>query len=48
VIAREYGLPCVVNAREATRFLQTGYRVRLDGDTGSVTLLTEGVIKDQQ
>jgi pyruvate,water dikinase len=48
VIAREYGLPCVVNAREATRFLQTGYRVRLDGDTGSVTLLTEDVIKDQQ
>jgi phosphohistidine swiveling domain-containing protein len=40
VIAREYGLPCVVNARQATRFLQTGDRVCLDGDTGSVTLLT--------
>ena len=39
VIAREYGLPCVVNARQATRFLQTGDRVRLDGDVGSVTLL---------
>ncbi|MGA8255440.1 MAG: PEP/pyruvate-binding domain-containing protein [Nocardioides sp.] len=39
VIAREYGLPCVVNARQATRFLSTGDRVRLDGDTGSVTLL---------
>ena len=39
VIAREYGLPCVVNTRQATRFLQTGNRVRLDGDTGSVTLL---------
>ncbi|WP_300399710.1 PEP/pyruvate-binding domain-containing protein [Nocardioides sp.] len=39
VIAREYGLPCVVNARQATRFLHTGDRVRLDGDVGSVTLL---------
>lgn len=41
VIAREYGLPCVVNTRQGTRFLQTGSRVRLDGDTGSVTLLSE-------
>jgi pyruvate,water dikinase len=40
VIAREYGLPCVVNTRQATRFLQTGNRVRLNGDNGSVTLLT--------
>ena len=40
VIAREYGLPCVVNTRQATRLLQTGNRVRLDGDTGSVILLT--------
>lgn len=39
VIAREYGLPCVVNTRQGTRFLQTGNRVRLDGDTGTVTLL---------
>ncbi len=40
VIAREYGLPCVVNARQATRFLHTGDRVLLDGDAGSVTLLS--------
>ena len=40
VIAREYGLPCVVNTRQATRFLETGSRVWLDGDTGTVTLLT--------
>jgi pyruvate,water dikinase len=39
VIAREYGLPCVVNTRQGTRFLETGNRVRLDGDTGTVTLL---------
>ncbi|PLW83750.1 pyruvate, water dikinase [Kineobactrum sediminis] len=39
VIAREYGLPCVVNTRQATRYFQTGDHIRLDGDTGSVTLL---------
>jgi rifampicin phosphotransferase len=36
VIAREYGLPCVVNTREGTRFVKTGDRVRLDGDKGTV------------
>ncbi|QFU76768.1 pyruvate, water dikinase [Halioglobus maricola] len=39
VIAREYGLPCVVNTRVGTRVLQTGDRVRLDGDSGLVTRL---------
>lgn len=38
--AREYGLPCVVNAHQATRYFQTGDRVLLDGDAGSVTLLS--------
>ena len=46
VIAREYGLPCVVNARQATRRLRTGDRVRLDGDVGSVTLLSGGPAGD--
>ena len=39
VIAREYGLPCIVNAQGATRVLQTGDRVRLDADTGVITKL---------
>ena len=39
VIAREYGLPCVVNSREGTRYLKTGERIRLDGDTGTVEKL---------
>jgi phosphohistidine swiveling domain-containing protein len=38
VIAREYGLPCVVNTRRGTHVLRTGDRVRLDGDAGTVTL----------
>ncbi len=39
VIAREYGLPCVVNSRDGTRFFRTGDRVRLDGDRGTVERL---------
>jgi pyruvate,water dikinase len=44
VIAREYGLPCVVNTRQGTRFFQTGNRVRLDGDSGKVELLEVGSV----
>jgi len=39
VIAREYGLPCVVNSRQGTRVLNTGDRVRVDGDSGRVEVL---------
>ncbi|BBY26972.1 PEP/pyruvate-binding domain-containing protein [Mycolicibacterium sediminis] len=39
VVAREYGLPCVVNTLVATQVLNTGDRVRVDGDTGLVTRL---------
>ena len=39
VIAREYGLPCIVNSREGTRFFDTGDRIRLDGDKGTVERL---------
>jgi pyruvate,water dikinase len=42
VIAREYGLPCVVNTRQGTRFLHTGDRIRLDGGSGRVALLDSG------
>lgn len=39
VVAREYGLPCVVNTLVGTQVLQTGDRVRVDGDHGVVTRL---------
>ncbi len=39
VVAREYGLPAVLNTRDATRILKTGERVRLDGDRGRVERL---------
>ena len=36
VVAREYGLPAVVNLRVATSRFQTGDRVTLDGDRGTL------------
>ncbi|MFT4393470.1 PEP/pyruvate-binding domain-containing protein [Gordonia lacunae] len=36
VVAREYGLPCVVNTLIGTQVLRTGDRVRVDGDRGIV------------
>ncbi|UXA19394.1 PEP/pyruvate-binding domain-containing protein [Mycobacterium sp. SMC-4] len=41
VVAREYGLPCVVNTLIATQVLKTGDRVRVDGDRGLVTRLDQ-------
>lgn len=42
VVAREYGLPCVVNTLAATHVLRTGDHVRVDGDRGLVTRLSLG------
>ncbi|MCC7517208.1 MAG: hypothetical protein IT470_07715 [Pseudomonadales bacterium] len=39
VIAREYGLPAVVNTRMGTRVLHTGDEILLDGNTGNIHLL---------
>ncbi|RLB45895.1 MAG: pyruvate, water dikinase [Deltaproteobacteria bacterium] len=38
VVAREYGLPAVVNLRVATSHFRTGDLVTLDGDQGTLTL----------
>jgi pyruvate,water dikinase len=40
VVAREYGIPCVVNTLVATQALRSGDRVRVDGDKGLITRLT--------
>ncbi len=41
VIAREYGLPAIVNLRVATRVVRTGDWVRLDADKGILSVLSE-------
>ena len=40
VVAREFGLPCVVGVRGATTRIKSGSIVRVEGDTGKVTVLT--------
>lgn len=46
VIAREYGLPAIVNLRLATRLIATGEWVRLDADRGVLTRLGEEPIEE--
>ena len=42
LVAREYGLPAVVSVAEATKRIESGQRVRIDGSRGTVELLDEG------
>ncbi|MGQ0631012.1 MAG: PEP-utilizing enzyme [Sporichthyaceae bacterium] len=44
VVARELGLPAVVNTRTGTRDLRDGDRVRVDGAAGTVTVLQRAAI----
>jgi pyruvate,water dikinase len=39
VVAREYGIPAVVNVPGATRRIQSGQRLRVDGNRGIVSIL---------
>lgn len=39
VVAREFGVPCVVGTRRATQILKTGDKVRVDGSTGVVEVI---------
>ncbi len=39
IVAREYGIPGVVGTREATTRIADGVRVRVDGNTGEVSVL---------
>ncbi len=41
IIAREYGIPAVVNVGPASRIIKTGQLLRVDGDRGVVTLLEQ-------
>jgi len=39
IVAREYGIPCVVNVGPATKLVQTGRLLEVDGGRGEVRLL---------
>ncbi len=40
VVAREYGIPAVVGVHNATQQLKNGQRVRVDGTTGKIVVLS--------
>jgi pyruvate,water dikinase len=42
IVARELGVPCVVNTVSGTRTIRTGDHVRVDGANGVVTILKRG------
>ncbi len=39
IVAREIGIPCIVNTKTATRTIRTGDLLRIDGTTGSIEVL---------
>lgn len=41
VVAREYGIPAVVGLTDATKLIQTGQRIRVDGTDGYVLVLED-------
>jgi pyruvate,water dikinase len=41
IIAREYGIPAVVNVGPATKIIKTGQIIRVDGNLGIVTIISE-------
>ncbi|MEO5723565.1 MAG: PEP-utilizing enzyme [Ilumatobacteraceae bacterium] len=40
IVGRELGIPCVVSATDATRRIPDGARIRVDGGTGIITILS--------
>jgi pyruvate,water dikinase len=42
IVARELGIPTVVQIKDLTRHIQTGMRLRVDGAAGSVRILPAG------
>jgi len=41
VVAREYGIPAVVNISNATKLIKDGQRIQVDGNRGIVTFIEE-------
>jgi len=39
-MAREYGIPAVVGVHQATERLKNGQRIRVDGTTGKIVVVS--------
>ncbi|WP_433598229.1 NAD-dependent epimerase/dehydratase family protein [Nocardia sp. CA-135953] len=44
IVAREFGIPAVVNTIDATRVLRTGQLVRVDGAEGTITVIEDAPV----
>jgi len=44
IVARELAVPCVVNTKTGSRCIRTGDRCRVDGTTGTVTVLERAAV----
>ncbi|WP_228002263.1 phosphoenolpyruvate synthase [Nocardia australiensis] len=42
IVARELGVPTVVQVKDLTKKIRSGMRIRVDGTNGAVTVLSEG------
>ncbi|CAM4522714.1 phosphoenolpyruvate synthase [Nocardia ninae] len=47
IVARELGVPTVVQVKDVTTKVRTGARIRVDGTNGTVTVLAEGDVRDE-
>lgn len=43
IVSREYGMPCIVCAHNATKLIKDGSRISINGTTGEITLLEGGI-----
>jgi phosphohistidine swiveling domain-containing protein len=44
IVSRDLGIPCVVSVTDATRIIPDGAMVEIDGDTGTVTILSSALL----
>jgi phosphoenolpyruvate-protein kinase (PTS system EI component) len=46
IVARELGIPCVINTRDGTQRIATGDRLRIDGTSGEVVVLDQTLVQE--
>jgi pyruvate,water dikinase len=39
IVCREYGMPAVVGTGHATSLIKTGMEIKVDGNTGNITII---------
>jgi len=44
IVSRDLGIPCVVSVTDATRVIPDGALIEIDGDTGTVTILSTALL----